>query len=461
MKKQLVIVLSVVMKMRKQFFASLKNRSVVGLLMCFVLLISFTTKVYSQTEWTKYEGNPVLDPGPPGAWDDESIWKPSVLFDGTTYHMWYGNTTDGLWINIGYATSPDGIVWTKYDDPTTTNPPFAESDPVLNTGEPGEWDDEIIMGASVLLLDNIYYMWYTGGGVPSFYGPFSIGRATSTDGINWEKDALNPVLIPGTAGSWDGVWVMCPCVLFNGSIYHMWYAAYGDQVQIGHATSPDGVTWTKDPDNPVLTRGAYGSWDYPRVDFPSVIYDGTTYHMWYSGGVYREWRIGYATSPDGSVWTKADGQNPVLDWGEPGSWDDYSVSGCSVVFDAATYKMWYGGFDVSEEGHIGYATSPTNGIEENIIVQTNDYLHQNYPNPFNPETTIQYSLLQESKVELNIYNIKGQKVKTLVNETLESGNHTVIWNGTDNNGKSVSSGIYFYKMKTDNHEETKKMILMK
>ena len=101
------------------------------------------------------------------------------------------------------------------------------------------------------------------------------------------------------------------------------------------------------------------------------------------------------------------------------------------------------------------------GSNENTIVQTKDYLHQNYPNPFNPETTINYQLPENSNVELAVYNLKGQKVKTLVNETLESGNHTVIWNGKDDNSKSVSSGIYFYKMKTGNHVETKKMILMK
>ncbi len=104
---------------------------------------------------------------------------------------------------------------------------------------------------------------------------------------------------------------------------------------------------------------------------------------------------------------------------------------------------------------------PPVGIDDNQIVSHVADLSNNYPNPFNPETTINYQLPENSRVELSVFNLKGQKVKTLINETLESGNHTVIWNGTDNNDKSVSSGIYFYKMKTDNHEETKKMILMK
>jgi len=102
------------------------------------------------------------------------------------------------------------------------------------------------------------------------------------------------------------------------------------------------------------------------------------------------------------------------------------------------------------------------GIEDNVMVQAPEvFLHQNYPNPFNPTTTINYTLNEYSKVSLNIYNIKGQEVKQLVRDQLSAGQHSVVWDGKDDNGKSVSSGLYFYKLKTDNHEETKKMILMK
>jgi hypothetical protein len=105
---------------------------------------------------------------------------------------------------------------------------------------------------------------------------------------------------------------------------------------------------------------------------------------------------------------------------------------------------------------------------QNVVVNTDEdliplvtRLNQNYPNPFNPETKINYSLKENSKVSLNIYNIKGQKVKQLVSDQLSAGQHSVVWNGTDDNGISVSSGIYFYKLKTDNFEKTRKMILMK
>jgi len=100
------------------------------------------------------------------------------------------------------------------------------------------------------------------------------------------------------------------------------------------------------------------------------------------------------------------------------------------------------------------------GVDENSITNATN-LYQNFPNPFNPTTTINYSLLANSKVSLNIYNINGQKVKQLVYDQLSAGQHTVVWNGKDENNKSVSSGIYFYKLKSNNYEKTKKMILLK
>ena len=97
-----------------------------------------------------------------------------------------------------------------------------------------------------------------------------------------------------------------------------------------------------------------------------------------------------------------------------------------------------------------------------MISSTN--LIGNYPNPFNPTTTISFSLTTENteSAELIIYNLKGQKLKTFSNLQIDkSPNQQITWNGTDENGKSVSSGIYFYKLKTGKYIVTKKMILMK
>jgi Carboxypeptidase regulatory-like domain/Secretion system C-terminal sorting domain len=85
----------------------------------------------------------------------------------------------------------------------------------------------------------------------------------------------------------------------------------------------------------------------------------------------------------------------------------------------------------------------------------------NYPNPFNPVTNIAFSLDEATHVTLEVYNIKGEKVKTLVDNNLPANTYNKVWNGTDSNSKSVSSGVYFYKMKTGSYTATKKMILLK
>ena len=99
--------------------------------------------------------------------------------------------------------------------------------------------------------------------------------------------------------------------------------------------------------------------------------------------------------------------------------------------------------------------------EEEIPAITKPMLHGNYPNPFNPTTTISFSLPNEQKIELTIYNIKGQKVKTLYSGIASEGEQSVVWDGIDSNGKTVSSGIYFYKLKTESKELTRKMLLLK
>ena len=84
-----------------------------------------------------------------------------------------------------------------------------------------------------------------------------------------------------------------------------------------------------------------------------------------------------------------------------------------------------------------------------------------YPNPFNPETTLKYSISESGTVELLIYNIKGQKVSTLVNDEHEPGEYSVIWKGKNDYGKSVSTGVYFAVLKTDNKEILSKLMLLK
>ncbi len=86
----------------------------------------------------------------------------------------------------------------------------------------------------------------------------------------------------------------------------------------------------------------------------------------------------------------------------------------------------------------------------------------NYPNPFNPETSIRFSIPEESNVKVDIYNLKGQKVKTVLNDKLQKGSHEAVWKGLDSTGKSVGSGVYFYKLKVNGKTiDISKCVLLK
>jgi hypothetical protein len=88
-------------------------------------------------------------------------------------------------------------------------------------------------------------------------------------------------------------------------------------------------------------------------------------------------------------------------------------------------------------------------------------LNQNYPNPFNPNTVIRFSLPQDCWVKLEVYNLLGQKVKTLVDQMLKTGTREVVWDGKNQAGAEVSSGIYFYRIKAKDFTDIKKMVLVK
>jgi len=99
--------------------------------------------------------------------------------------------------------------------------------------------------------------------------------------------------------------------------------------------------------------------------------------------------------------------------------------------------------------------------KDESILPTEFVLAQNYPNPFNPETVISFAIPTHGNVSLEVYDVLGRKVSTLVNEKMTPGNYNVIWNGKDYNGNSLASGVYIYKLSTDKYSLTKKMMLLK
>lgn len=172
----------------------------------------------------------------------------------------------------------------------------------------------------------------------------------------------NKVLSLGTSGAFDDERCLHPCVVEQGTNVYLFYSGYdGANYSIGVANTTvsgfTGVNFTKYGFNPVLTKGSTGAWDAAGVWAPWVYYDGTTWHMWYTGmdasGVQR---IGYATAtgPYG-IWTKH-ANNPVL---APGAaWEGSIAAEPCVLKDGATWRMLYHGNEpASSNARIGYATA--------------------------------------------------------------------------------------------------------
>jgi hypothetical protein len=98
---------------------------------------------------------------------------------------------------------------------------------------------------------------------------------------------------------------------------------------------------------------------------------------------------------------------------------------------------------------------------QSVVLPTEVELYQNYPNPFNPSTMIEFYLPEQQYVTLDIYNILGQRVVSLVDRDMDAGFQSASWSGRDNSGSEVASGIYFYLLKTDDRKISKRMMMLK
>ena len=105
--------------------------------------------------------------------------------------------------------------------------------------------------------------------------------------------------------------------------------------------------------------------------------------------------------------------------------------------------------------------SPTDIEDDGGILPSKYSLEQNYPNPFNPTTAIEFSLVRSGRVKLEVFNLLGQTVRTILDENYPAGRHTVTWDGTTDDGRRVASGVFFYRLSSNEQSLTRKMILMK
>ena len=153
---------------------------------------------------------------------------------------------------------------------------------------------------------------------------------------------------------------------------------------------------------------------------------------------------------------------------------EQNVSSETVIFEAVLYGIYtlsvkhqdYHDFflpelAINEEQIIIDVELETLNVLDLVDVPSETALIANYPNPFNPSTNIMFHLASASNISIDIYNIKGQRVRNLVNEYYLAGKHQKIWDGKDNQGREASNGVYFYQMKADDYTALRKMVLIK
>jgi hypothetical protein len=232
--------------------------------------------------------------------------------------------------------------------------------PVLVPTE-GDWDSDFVTTPRVIFDGSMYRMWYQGG----HSGINHIGYATSLNGFTWLKHGV--VLSPGQSGDWDSASIGLGSVLWNGTAYLMWYAGTNGirypGGAVGFAVSSDGLNWVKYSGNPVLTPSALGN-DQRYIAAPYVIRLKLTYNMWYTGKSSASPNVNkilYATSFDGIHWSKW--PSPVLAPStDPTAWDSYGVYSPSAVWNGQIFGLWYSGIDQTGlVPRIGYSTSPDGG----------------------------------------------------------------------------------------------------
>lgn len=416
----------------------------------FFLFISFPS--FSQVNWNKYPSNPVLAKGPMNI-DIIAVGQPTVLFENDTIKMWYIGAGNDMKGRICYAYSTDGIIWNISDSA------------VINVGGPGEWDRGWLDTPEIVRDPSGYKMYYYGDTLRQNAAINSaIGMAFSSDGIHWTKYSWNPVFTKGNTGDWDGSWVESPAIIYDdsGNEYKMWYNGIDTttwKLQIGLATSPDGINWTRYPGNPVLTTSPWGQYDDIWLGTPAVLKENGVYKMLYSSTstvsydtvTHKFDTIGicYASSSDGINWTKDPG-NPLFNNFTP-PYDSLTESGgpwaCDLVFDPNdnNYKMWYetsAGFCLVTSDIITGAYQSSTAEEDDIIF---------YPNPASDVIIFQNSNQNSS----NIFSVE-----------LFSCDGNLIRNGNKVSSVSldvsyIPAGLYFARIITNGKLINKKIEIIR
>jgi len=330
---------------------------------------------------------------------------------------------------------------------------FGQSDIWISYRIDEEWQIPQNMGANVntIFVESAPYLaegdsaLYFASFAPGGYGQMDIYRALLIDGVPGIKQNMGPV-INGSALD------CCPLLSSDGNTFFMCSTRAGGMGSMDvWMSEKTGETWST-PVNMGINLNS-NSTDCPRW----ISADGNTL-------IICSTRSGGLGGADMYYSVKEEDEwNPLTNFGSPvnsnsAEWGPGFISNNGMIAGTILFGSGrnggYGGWDI-------WQSMQTSSISISDSQPLAFKLHECYPNPFNPSTTIAFNIIEASKVSIEVFNMKGQKVKTLVYEVLPAGEHSVIWNGMDSNGMKIGSGIYLYKLKAGDFHEVKKMILMK
>ena len=273
----------------------------------------------------RYSGNPVF-PAKQGTWMESQTANPDLLLIGSTYVMYFRGQQGGH-DRIGVATIPkerfDGVTWN------------IQSDPVIDVGPPGSWDETHVLDPATVLVDGTVFLYYT---AVSPKADRAVCLATSNDGVHFRKFEKNPVIIGGA-----------PEIVRRNGVFYLFFwreKPGGVGYQIHPATSADGRKFSEIDSNAVLPVGPPGSWDSHTVETPRIFEEDSVYYMMYCGSDrYNDYpaAAGLATSKDLIHWSKFN-HNPLFTRGKKGEWDEGAIWFTTVEKIGGKYYMWYEGY---------------------------------------------------------------------------------------------------------------------
>ena len=454
-----------------------------------ILLFIVSANLHSQNpEWINYTSNS-------NVWaiaeEEEYLWVGGdgglTKMDRHTGEMtYYNNANSGLPGNqvLTIAIDEDNIKWIGTRDGGLSH--FDGTDwTVYDTGNSGLPSNEVL--AIAIDEDNMKWIGTGGGGLARFDGTDWTVYDTENSGlasnnvraIAIDEDNIKWIGTSGGLARFDGTdWTVYDTEN-SGLVSNNVRAIAIDEDNIKWIGTSDGLARFDGTDWTVYNSGNSGLPDnYVHaiaIDEDNIKWIGT------SGGLARfdgtDWTVydtGNSGLPRNYVYSIAIDENNIKWIGtwmgglarfDGTDWTVYNTGNSglprnyiySIVIDEDLNK-WIGtvgGIGVYNQGGIVTGDQYIVEVPESYILQ------QNYPNPFNPETTIEFSLSQSGIVTIDIFNIRGQKVRTLVNSEYAAGEHSIVWDGRDKQGREVAGGVYLYQLSSGEHIERKKMLLLK